>query len=83
MATAYANEARLASAVSKLGPPPSPSSPEAEELLKLLVEDILEQLETDTGDSLRALSPESRAALEAHVRQEAEDLRTLYFELRG
>jgi Rnl2 family RNA ligase len=83
MATAYANEARLASAVSKLGPPPSASSPEAEELLKLLVEDILEQLETDAGDSLRALSAESRVALEAHVRQEAEDLRTLYFELRG
>jgi len=82
MATAYANEARLASAVSKLGPPPSVSSPQAEALLRLLVEDILEQLETDAGDSLRALSPESRAALEAHVRQEAEDLRTLYFALR-
>jgi hypothetical protein len=47
-----------------------------------LVEDILEQLETDAGNSLRALAPESRAALEAHVHQEAEDLRTLYFELR-
>jgi Rnl2 family RNA ligase len=82
MATAFANEARLASAVSKLGPPPSARSPEAEELLTLLVEDILEQLETDAGDSLRALPPESRAALKAHARQEAEDLRTLYFELR-
>lgn len=83
LATAFANEARLASAVSKLGPPPSSTSPQAEALLRLLVEDILEQLEADAGDSLRALPPESRAALEAHVRQEAEDLRTLYFELRG
>jgi Rnl2 family RNA ligase len=82
LATAFANEARLASAVSKLGPPPSATSPQAEALLELLVEDILEQLETDAGDSLRALSLASRAALDAHVRQEAEDLRTLYFELR-
>lgn len=82
MATAFANEARLASAISKLGPPPSAASPEAEALRNLLAEDILEQLETDAGDSLRALAPESRAALEAHVRQEAEDLCTLYFELR-
>jgi Rnl2 family RNA ligase len=82
MATAFANEARLASAVSKVGPPPSATSPAATALLELLVEDILEQLEVEAGDSLRALPPESRAWLEAHVRQEAEDLRTLYFELR-
>lgn len=82
LATGYANEARLASAVSKLGPPPSESSPEAEALRRLLEEDLLEQLETDAGDSLRALSPEPRALLEAHVRREAEDLCTLYFALR-
>ena len=83
LATAFANEARLASAVSKLGPPPSEQSPQAELLVTLLVEDLLAQLHEDAGDSLRALGPESRAALEAHVRQEAEDLRTLYFALRG
>jgi Rnl2 family RNA ligase len=83
LATAFANEARLASAVSKLGPPPSEHSPEAEALVVLLAEDILAQLHEDAGDSLRALAPEPRAALEAHVRQEAEDLRTLYFALRG
>jgi Rnl2 family RNA ligase len=83
MATAFANEARLASAVSKLGPPPSEHSTQAEQLVALLVEDILAQLQEDAGDSLRALAPGARAELEAHVRQEAEDLRTLYFALRG
>lgn len=83
LVTAFANEARLASAVSKLGPPPGEHSPQAEQLVTLLREDILAQLHEDAADSLRALAPGARAQLEAHVRQEAEDLRTLYFALRG
>jgi hypothetical protein len=62
---------------------PGPGHAQAEQLVALLVEDILAQLHEDAGDSLRALAPGPRTELEAHVRQEAEDLRTLYFALRG
>lgn len=71
-------DARLASAISKVGRLTAADPPRVQAVTELLVEDIAAQLQLDLGASWASVSASDRAALDAHVRGEVRDLIALY-----